>query len=66
MAQPQKPPFTQEQLETWLKESLIEEYQEIRKRVRQNGIKSLSEGERDFFLNYDSTKSLKPRGSTKG
>ena len=68
MATPSKqptPPFTLKELQEFAVKELQEEYQEMRKRVRQNGISSLNEGEREFFLNYGTTKSLKPRGSTK-
>ena len=59
------PPFTLEELQEFAEISLQQEYQRMRKRVRQNGISSLNEGEREFFLNHGTTKSLKPRGSTK-
>ena len=50
---PDNTPFTLEEIEELMNESLRQEYREMRKRVKEDGIKSLSKGEREFFLNYE-------------
>lgn len=43
---------TKEQIEKALKESLEREYKRLRKQVKENGLKSLSSSERQFFMEH--------------